>query len=114
MRSGDGGQVLRSYGGTNPGEFFAVATEAFFTLPLPLEAEKPALYDVLRSYYRQDPAARIRSVLDDRPDRADPNRTEPGLSAHADEEAGDDDAGVEDGDARGVPPRLPRHLLDDS
>ena len=63
LRSGEGGQVLRAYGGTNPGEFFAVATEAFFTLPLPLEAEKPALYDVLRSYYRQDPAARIRSVL---------------------------------------------------
>ena len=64
--------MLRTYGGTNPGEFFAVATEAFFTLPLPLEAEKPALYDVLRSYYRQDPAARIRSVLHDRPDPADP------------------------------------------
>ena len=72
LRSGEGGQVLRTYGGTNPGEFFAVATEAFFTLPLPLEAEKPALYDVLRSYYRQDPAARIRSVLQDRPDRTDP------------------------------------------
>ena len=72
LRAGDGGGVLRAYGGTNPGEFFAVATEAFFTLPLPLEAEKPALYDVLRSYYRQDPAARIRSVLHDRPDRADP------------------------------------------
>ena len=40
--------MLRAYAGTNPGEFFAVATEAFFTLPLPLEAEKPALYDVLR------------------------------------------------------------------
>lgn len=63
LRAGEGGRVLRSYGGTNPGEFFAVATEAFFTLPLPLEAEKPALYDVLRSYYRQDPAARLRSVL---------------------------------------------------
>ena len=63
LRAGDGGRVLRPYGGTNPGEFFAVATEAFFTQPLPLEAEKPALYDVMRSYYRQDTAARVRAIL---------------------------------------------------
>jgi MtfA peptidase len=62
LRWGREGEVLRAYGGTNPGEFFAVATEAFFTRPLALEAEKPALYDVLRSYYGQDPAARVRSV----------------------------------------------------
>lgn len=71
LRLGDGGRVLRPYAGTNPGEFFAVATEAFFTLPLPLEAEKPALYDVLRAYYHQDPAARLRAVIHNRPDRAD-------------------------------------------
>jgi Mlc titration factor MtfA (ptsG expression regulator) len=54
---------LRSYAGTNPAEFFAVATEAFFTLPVALQQDKPALYDVLAGYYRQDPAARVRAAL---------------------------------------------------
>jgi hypothetical protein len=54
---------LRGYAGTNPGEFFAVATEAFFTRPVAMAADKPALYEVLAGYYRQDPAERIRSVL---------------------------------------------------
>jgi Mlc titration factor MtfA (ptsG expression regulator) len=51
---------LRDYGGTDPGEFFAVATEAFFDLPAQLEEAKPDLYGVLRGFYRQDPAARAR------------------------------------------------------
>jgi Mlc titration factor MtfA (ptsG expression regulator) len=42
----------------NPGEFFAVATEVFFDLPGELLAQKPALYGVLRDFYRQDPARR--------------------------------------------------------
>jgi Mlc titration factor MtfA (ptsG expression regulator) len=48
--------VLRDYGATNPGEFFAVATETFFTDPGALQQYHPALYDVLATYYRQDPA----------------------------------------------------------
>jgi len=59
LRAGEG-WPLRDYGGTDPGEFFAVATEAFFDLPLELEAAKPDLYSVLRDFYRQDPAARAR------------------------------------------------------
>jgi Mlc titration factor MtfA (ptsG expression regulator) len=70
VRDGSDGW-MRSYAGTNPGEFFAVATEAFFTMPIAMQADKPALYDVLRGYYRQDPAARISSVLRNRPDPAD-------------------------------------------
>jgi len=54
---------LRAYAGTNPAEFFAVATEAFFTLPAAMQQDKPALYDVLSTYYRQDPAARVRAAL---------------------------------------------------
>src|SRR5215211_5872411 len=54
---------LRTYAGTNPAEFFAVATEAFFTLPAAMQQDKPALYDVLSTYYRQDPAARVRAAL---------------------------------------------------
>ena len=52
------GAVLRDYAGTDPGECFAVAAEVFFDRPLALAEAKPALYDVLRTYFRQDPAAR--------------------------------------------------------
>jgi Mlc titration factor MtfA (ptsG expression regulator) len=34
-----------------------VATEAFFELPEDLRELHPALYEELRDYYRQDPAA---------------------------------------------------------
>jgi Mlc titration factor MtfA (ptsG expression regulator) len=49
---------MRWYGATNPGEFFAVATEVFFEQSRELEALEPRLYDVLRRFYRQDPATR--------------------------------------------------------
>jgi Mlc titration factor MtfA (ptsG expression regulator) len=49
---------MRWYGATNPGEFFAVATEVFFEQPRELAALEPALYDVLARFYRQDPATR--------------------------------------------------------
>ena len=51
---------LRRYGATNTAEFFAVATEAFFDAPTVLERNEPALYDVLRDFYHQDPAIRAR------------------------------------------------------
>jgi Mlc titration factor MtfA (ptsG expression regulator) len=50
--------VLNEYGATNPGEFFAVATETFFEKPEQLKAAEPDLYDQLRQFYRQDPASR--------------------------------------------------------
>jgi Mlc titration factor MtfA (ptsG expression regulator) len=46
------------YGGTNPAEFFAVVTEAFFGQPRELRAGHPSLYEQLRAFYRQDPASR--------------------------------------------------------
>ncbi len=49
--------VIRDYGVTNPGEFFAVATETFFTDPLALREHHGALYAVLAECYRQDPAS---------------------------------------------------------
>jgi MtfA peptidase len=58
LRAGAGGHLLRDYAMVNPGEFFAVATEVFFDLPGELLAQKPALYGVLRDFYRQDPARR--------------------------------------------------------
>ena len=59
MRLGLDRPPLQPYGATNPAEFFAVATEAFFDVPTALAAHEPALYGVLHDYYRQDPAARL-------------------------------------------------------
>ena len=50
--------LLDKYGATNPAEFFAVVTEYFFEQPTQLKAQHPELYDELRLYYQQDPAAR--------------------------------------------------------
>ena len=50
--------VIRSYGATNPTEFFAVVTEIFFEKPRRLQDEDPELYDVLREFYQQNPAQR--------------------------------------------------------
>jgi Mlc titration factor MtfA (ptsG expression regulator) len=54
-----GSPVLRPYAGTNPAEFFAVATEVFFNQPHELHEHEPELYAELLSFYRQDPAARV-------------------------------------------------------
>jgi len=58
VRAGTAGPLLRGYAATDPGEFFAVATEVFFSRPVELRADKPELYEVLAGFYRQDPAAR--------------------------------------------------------
>jgi len=49
--------VLDEYGADEPAEFFAVATETFFEQGRRLRASHPALYDLLRDYYRLDPAS---------------------------------------------------------
>ncbi len=49
--------VMDPYGGTNPVEFFAVATECFFEKPKQLLKHHPALYAALKQFYRQHPAA---------------------------------------------------------
>lgn len=55
--------VLDSYGASDPPEFFAVATECFFTQPAPLQRRHPLLYQVLREYYGQDPAVRAAGAV---------------------------------------------------
>lgn len=50
--------LLDQYGAANEAEFFAVATECFFDRPVDLSQRHPRLYEVLRDYYHQDPAAR--------------------------------------------------------
>jgi Mlc titration factor MtfA (ptsG expression regulator) len=47
--------LLDTYGATNPAEFFAVATEAFFERSCALRARHPNLYAELQRYFRQDP-----------------------------------------------------------
>jgi len=48
--------VLDPYGATDPGEFFAVATEAFFEKPRAMRRENAALYGELQDFYGVDPA----------------------------------------------------------
>ena len=60
LRAGIERPPLQPYGATNPAEFFAVATEAFFDVPVALEHHEPRLYEVMRDFYEQDPAARTR------------------------------------------------------
>ncbi len=48
---------IDAYGATSPPEFFAVVTEMFFEVPVELKRRHPALYEELRAFYQQDPAA---------------------------------------------------------
>lgn len=50
--------VVDDYGATSEAEFFAVGSEAFFERPVELRADKPQFYEILRQFYRQDPASR--------------------------------------------------------
>jgi MtfA peptidase len=51
--------LIDPYGATDPAEFFAVVTEAFFEMPKALKEEHPELYEELRKFYHQDPLARL-------------------------------------------------------
>ncbi len=48
------------YGATSLGEFFAVVTEHFFETGEEMEYRHPELYELFKTFYRQDPAARGR------------------------------------------------------
>lgn len=62
LRAHSGAHVLRPYAGKSPAEFFAVATEVFFTRGGDLGDDQPELYAVLADYYRQTPAHRAPRV----------------------------------------------------
>jgi Mlc titration factor MtfA (ptsG expression regulator) len=49
--------VLDEYGAEGPPEFFAVAVEAFFEMPSELRRGYPRVYESLKGYFGQDPAA---------------------------------------------------------
>lgn len=48
------------YAAEDPGEFFAVLSEAFFVEPEHLNEVDPAIYRQFRDFYRQDPLERLR------------------------------------------------------
>jgi hypothetical protein len=60
----DAGEVtaIDPYATYDPGEFFAVLTEAFFETPRLLDAEYPAVYRQLQQFYRQHPLARLEAA----------------------------------------------------
>jgi hypothetical protein len=60
---------LDTYALTNGPEFFAVATEHFFEQPEQMAKGHAAMYELLRDFYRQDPAARVRRSKSARRDR---------------------------------------------
>ena len=68
LAESDGGEALDAlpidpYASENPGEFFAVVSEAFFETPEWLEPAYPAVYGQLRQFYRQDPLARLAAAV---------------------------------------------------
>jgi hypothetical protein len=89
------------YGGSNPVEFFAVATECFFEKPKQLCDKHPELYAALKQFYKQDPAA---WVLD--PQHA----TQPSQPALEAAPPGPGASAAPGGDAAR---RAPREVLDD-
>lgn len=50
---------INAYAATSPAEFYAVASEYFFTAPQHLRQCSRRVYNELRDLYRQDPAQRI-------------------------------------------------------
>ena len=57
VRARRGESILDDYARTNEVELFAVAVESFFKAPRRLRARHGELYDALREYLNQDPAA---------------------------------------------------------
>ena len=47
--------LIDAYGATDPAEFFAVSSELFFERPMDLAQHHPALFALLRSYYKLNP-----------------------------------------------------------
>ncbi|MFQ5488346.1 MAG: zinc-dependent peptidase [Gammaproteobacteria bacterium] len=56
--AGHGCPRLDPYGASDPAEYFAVASEYFFTAPEILQDSSPAVYGQMALFYRQDPLRR--------------------------------------------------------
>lgn len=62
-RNPDAETAIAPYAAENPGEFFAVTSEYFFSAPDLLHAAFPAVYAQLALFYRQDPLSRLAAPL---------------------------------------------------
>ncbi len=51
--------AIDPYAAESPAEFFAVFTEAFFELPDILSDEYPNIYNILSTFFKQDPLSRF-------------------------------------------------------
>lgn len=52
------------YASESPAEFFAVLSECFFEMPDVLNGDYPAVYELLKRFYKQDPLSRLESLYD--------------------------------------------------
>ncbi len=62
-RDPDAATAIDPYAAESPAEFFAVASEYFFSAPDLLQDAFPAVYAQLGQFYRQDPRQRLASEL---------------------------------------------------
>lgn len=60
--------AIDPYAAENPGEFFAVTSEYFFSAPDLLQEAYPQVYEQLKLFYRQDPLARLRRLQAEHPE----------------------------------------------
>jgi MtfA peptidase len=58
--------LIDPYAAEDPGEFFAVTSEAFFEIPQAIRACYPDVYRQLALFYRQDPALRVAQTAEPR------------------------------------------------
>lgn len=54
--------LIDQYGASDPAEFFAVITEAFFESPKALKGKHPELYAELKKFFHQDTLARLEAA----------------------------------------------------
>ncbi|MEM7233150.1 MAG: zinc-dependent peptidase [Planctomycetota bacterium] len=78
--------ILSYYGAEDLSEFFAVSVEAFFERPRGLSQERPALYELLRAYFRLHPADWMRHGADEAFDPPDVDALDDDPSTEALEE----------------------------
>lgn len=61
---GDEDTAIDPYASESPAEFFAVLSECFFEMPDVLNGDYPAVYELMKRFYKQDPLARLESLND--------------------------------------------------
>ncbi len=69
----DAETAIDPYAAENPGEFFAVTSEYFFSAPDLLHEAFPAVYRQLALFYRQDPLSRLQSLQREHPAYREPH-----------------------------------------